>query len=486
MYKMKKRVALIGLGPHAKRLHYPYLERLLATDNDVSFDLLVDLEASREKIEQFIEKRAIAPRELLFLPTDGQIDPQAVDSSVTEALKRLGINRVIIATEPKAHKAYLMECIRLGIPVVTDKPITSPTGLVTSFNAASRVYKDVAQLIELTRVSKGARVLVQSQRRDHRGYRYVFDMIRELTTQFNIPITSIAIQYSDGMWNMPNEYFTRENHPYKYGYGELMHSGYHFVDLLARLLAVNDALSDKAPDELTLFSQISRARDQRSVIRDSDYATLFTQQAAEQYKAFDPVAMTGFGEVDSYSQLQLLRDGNVMTTAQLALIQSGISQRAWTELPEDTYMGNGRLRHEHVSVHIGPLANIQVHSYQSQESSEQPAGAHDIGDINHFDVYVFRNSNLIGGKAFEKIRFGAQDAATDEDAAHHGHNERARHQVLDELMYDLPSGSEIMSHDWTNRLLSEMYKNHVRQYQGLVPYSVMSLMPTEPPQKRSS
>ena len=31
----------------------------------------------------------------------------------------------------------------------------------------------------------------------------------------------------------------RDNHPYKYGYGKLLHSGYHFVDLISIFLRAN-------------------------------------------------------------------------------------------------------------------------------------------------------------------------------------------------------------------------------------------------------
>jgi hypothetical protein len=37
---------------------------------------------------------------------------------------------------------------------------------------------------------------------------------------------------------MPSEYTSREGHPYRYGYGKLVHSGYHFVDLFAWLVFI--------------------------------------------------------------------------------------------------------------------------------------------------------------------------------------------------------------------------------------------------------
>lgn len=95
-----------------------------------------------------------------------------------------------------------------------------------------------------------------------------------------------------------------------------------------------------------------------------------------------------FGEVDSYSQIQLSGKSTALTTVQLSLIQSGFSQRAWSDLPEDAYKSNGRIRHEYVNIHIGPLASIQIHSYQSKQIHEQPLALYDVGQNNHFNIYL--------------------------------------------------------------------------------------------------
>lgn len=86
-------------------------------------------------------------------------------------------------------------------------------------------------------------------------------------------------------------------------------------------------------------------------------------------------------------------------------------------------------------------------------------------------IYIFRNSNLIGGKAFEKIQFGNEDIQQNDSEAYIGHNEFARYETLDELIYDKPSQSELRSHLATNKLLSEIYKNHARQTSGKIPFS---------------
>lgn len=54
---------------------------------------------------------------------------------------------------------------------------------------------------------------------------------------------------------------------------------------------------------------------------------------------------------------------------------------------------------------FGPLFNIHVYSYLSAEaldaSVEDP---YSIGQSRHFDICMFRNSELIGSKPFELIQ----------------------------------------------------------------------------------
>lgn len=313
---------------------------------------------------------------------------------------------------------------------------------------------------------------MQCQRRNHNGYRKVFDLVESLVREYGIPITYMSVHHSDGMWNMPDEYLYRENHPYKYGYGKLMHSGYHFVDLITSLLQLSSIAKDKTPDTIDLFSQYSRVKDQLNVIDNKNYAQFFGNEVAERFdKAVQGSETNRFGEVDSYSQLQLSHNGTIVTTVQLSLVQSGFSQRAWADLPEDAYKSNGRIRHEYVNIHIGPLASIQIHSYQSRQIHEQPLALYDIGDNNHFDIYIFRNSNLIGGKAFEKVQFGNEDIQQNDSDSYKGHNEFARYETLNELIYDKTSSSELRTHLATNKLLSEIYKNHAKQTSGKIPFS---------------
>lgn len=91
------------------------------------------------------------------------------------------------------------------------------------------------------------------------------------------------------------------------------------------------------------------------------------------------------------------------------------------------------------------------------------------GGKNHFEIYIFRNTGLIGGKAFERINFGNQDSKDKRDG-YMGHNEKARHAMVDEVLFDLPSNSELVDHVVTNKILALLYDNHILQKNNAVPF----------------
>lgn len=476
---MKKRlVALIGLGPHAQRIYYPYLADLIAKDSNFVFELLIDLDMNKKKVEKFLKTQHLKPKHVIYLDSENQIVPKKISPIAKDAIEKYGINRVILSTEPKAHKIYLEECIKRSIPVVVDKPVTTPVfaGSKSRFSKnqqAESIYKDVKYLQGLIEQNPGARVLVECQRRNHGGYKVVQDTISDIVGSFGVPISYIQIHHSDGMWNMPDEFALRENHPYKYGYGKLMHSGYHFSDLLVSLLNINENIEGMTPDVANIYTQGVHPIDQHYTISDKVYENFFGKQKAAYFKRYkEKKVVREFGEVDSFSQMQFSRQGKIITTAQLSLMQSGFSRRAWADLPEDIYKANGRVRHEFINVHIGALAAVQVHSYQAKEVSEQVGQPYEPGDKNHFDIYIYRNSKLIGGEPFEILRYGGLETMQHRgDGRYLGHNESARCTTLDEIMYDLPSNSELRSHLATNKLLTMMYKNHIKQEYGKIPNS---------------
>lgn len=452
-----KNVALIGFGPHSKRIYYKFIESEV-TRNNLKFSVLVELESKRNDVEEFFKDKIIKPNCILYVADKYQVSPKSIDKNLKNDLdfiiKNSEIDFAIVATEPKAHKIYLEYFIDKKIPCLTDKPIVAREGLSYSKRSSEKQYKDVLNLSKKSLKNK-TRILVQTQRREHVAYRFIFDTALEVVKNFGVPITYFHIYHSDGTWNMPDDFNLRENHPYKYGYGKLMHSGYHFVDLVAWISEINRTLSDsiciETDSKLILpnqhYNQINGKKLYKNLF---DKETSFSKNSK-------------FGEVDCFANISMfsgkkIKKENILSYGTVDLLQSGFSKRAWFDIAKDTYKGNGRLRHESINLHIGPLCNIQLHSYQSNEIGKTELFG--VGGEEHLDVYVFRNSKLIGGKDFEVFHFG-EDLNKQHivDDVYLGQNELSRYLIFKQLINNEPSQVSIEKQLLTNKLLSSFYKS---------------------------
>jgi hypothetical protein len=272
--------------------------------------------------------------------------------------------------------------------------------------------------------------------------------MNQILNEFGIPLTYCDIYHCDGMWNMPNEFIERENHPYKYGYGKLLHSGYHFIDLLALLLTPSFQLIHKKPDRAQLYATSFRPLDFFAAIENQNYLKLFnTDQYQQILDSSANENMGKFGELDFFGLFQFFKDDRCMTTCSVNLLQTGFSRRAWTNLPLDTYKSNGRVRHERISLQFGPLLNIQVHSYLSNDSS----GKEELctpGNKRHFDLYIFRNAQLIGGKPFQKF-----DSSFFCSEYEKSFNETSREECFFRFINNRQSHTTIDSHRLSIKLL---------------------------------
>lgn len=258
---------------------------------------------------------------------------------------------------------------------------------------------------------------------------------------------------------MPDEFLYRENHPYKYGYGKLFHSGYHFFDLLTWLLEENRNVKDKKISKASIFSEAYTPEDFIYNFNLSDYKNFFkTDKFDEIFKNKD--LFQGYGELDYHGLINFYSNkGKKITRCSMNLLQSGFSRRSWIDLPKDSYKGNGRVRHERLNIQIGALMNIQVHSYQAYEIKERyKKGGNDIGELEHFDILIFRNVDLIGGKVFEKIKL--TDLYKEIDSKEFiGFNEKAREQCFDDFINNIDNDSNLLLHKQSIEILEKAYES---------------------------
>jgi hypothetical protein len=145
-------------------------------------------------------------------------------------------------------------------------------------------------------------------------------------------------------------------------------------------------------------------------------------------------------------------------------------------MPPDIYKGNGRIRHERVNIQVSTLLNIQVHSYQSYQINNQIVIDYGPGHIDHFDILIFRNSELTGGKAFERIEIG-RDIGEKEHLlpTYFSNNEIARKNLFLDFLKRSRSQSDLLCHAFTNQLLSKIYECLALAKNSQMPYILLKL-----------
>lgn len=460
MANNKPGICLIGLGPHAKKIYYSYIENDVLSGR-LDFYLLVDLIKKKEDIEIFCVKRPVSPQNIFLSSLPDQLTPNQIDPALRlildKAIMEKKIGYAIVSTEPKAHRIYIEYFIKKGIPVLTDKPVTAPIGANHDLEQAAIISRDAEYLAALSRKYDTA-VYVQAQRREHVAYKYIFEQAAEVIRSYQLPITFFDIYHCDGQWSMPAEFYSRENHPHKYGYGKIMHSGYHFADLVSWIAECNQLIAPElyiSNDTLLLLP----GDHYQQIGGDRLYKNIFGAETKL------PVNKN-MGEVDSYTRF-IFRSapfatalGRIVTYGNVNLLQSGFSKRSWFHLPVDTYKGNGRIRHEYFNINIGPLFNAQFHSYQSAEGDNGPE--YGVGSRDHLTVHIFRNDKIIGGKPLEIIDFGEEARVkADNHVPYLGHNETARRIVYEKMLAGMPSSTLLENQLLTSQIVSYMYRSAI-------------------------
>jgi len=421
-------VALIGLGPHAKRIYLNYFKK-----HHINLALVVDVDSNRATIRSYLDENGFKQTKI-FTISDSiknfEVLPKMIFSNFLSVCKTLEITHMVIATEPKGHYMYLDFALKNHIHVLTDKPITVCKNM-TSVSSIKKVRAQYYRLVHLSKTSK-AQCKVMCQRQYHKGYEYVKKILNEVVLKYQIPITYIDIYHCDGNWEMPHD-MDKENHPYKYGYGKLFHSGYHFIDLLSDLLKINNQLPEsKQITNGEVYSNCFTPQDELAVCNMQDYGRLFsTQTLPSFYQDYSKLKFKKYGEKNFYGLFQFAnKNHQTITTANLNLLHYGFSRRGWMET-KNFYKENGRIRHERLNIQVGTLLNIQVHSYQSKEIKDRTTLSleENTGGLEHFDIDIYRNVDVIGGKPFERIHLG--DLYSDhEKESMLGYNELARDQFL--------------------------------------------------------
>lgn len=279
------KLAIIGCGLHARRIYVQY-----CVDRKIVPALIVDTVSNQELINNIIKKNGWDETKTFFVNVQ---DPyKAFENSeqltILNLLRTTPIDNAIISTPPEIHTPYSKLCLDAGVRILVDKPLSAPRNI--SNGNSEELVEDYKELLNY---EDGNNISVQCQRRRHDGYRYIRSLIDSLYNEYGVQPHFIDIYHSDGRWDFPDEIPGLKNHPYSAGYGKLLHSGYHFIDLLAFLTYSFDY------DSFDVFAYKNTINDFKAQVNDEFYKNTFNIKNTHRYKD------DSYGEIDSYSLVQL-------------------------------------------------------------------------------------------------------------------------------------------------------------------------------------
>lgn len=454
---MQNKIMLIGLGPHA-RTYYVKIVELLKQSHDIEISVIVDLKCQEESIRRFLDGNHLSVNHLEFID-DANRNNEHLTLDIVSRLDGLsskyGINKVIISTEPKAHKAYALWAASRDIPALMDKPLTAVNMNVNDPQEAYKLSRDYEEITSAFHNSQ-TDLYVMALRRVHPALVFAREYLNQFVSEFKVPITHISISHSEGMWNMPNEFFERENHPYKFGYGLMLHSGYHFIDLFLLFVRINNQLDQKNATDMDYSFSFSTASDLNRIVDDENYQSLLSKDFKELKEQELKEQAEDFGEIDMHILCNVNHDGKLMTTGVIDLLQTSYSTRYRWQLPEDTYKDNGRTYHEFISVEVGHLLNIKLMCFTNGKAKDQESASK---ADERYKILIYRNSNLVGGKSFEEIVFDKNmDVVLGEDQFCLNMGTSARLRGVYNWLFEEKKASLLDTHRYTIDWLTGLYK----------------------------
>ena len=337
---MANNVVIFGLGPNCKNKYLNYCFKLhqQGVINIVAF---VDLASEQQRLESdlasYLKENKITQIPLFCIPNNiaNSVFQESCHSFLSNLFQGFVINKAIIATEPKGHLLIALWCLQNNIDVFMDKPISAFYEL-----SDYKTLMSDFQLMQSVAQDKGLEFVICSQKRSHVGYQLLCSKIDEISDKMQQKVTYIDIHYGGGNCVTFDEFTTKENHPYKYGYGIILHSGYHYVDLLARL--ISKCFSSQDFDSINFDFQVTYlAIDHKHLNNNINYI---------------------YGESDVLIQGKAYDDKQNVVLFSLKLLDTSISLRKLEQMHDECYSSFGRLRQENIIIHMGHIASLYLRS----------------------------------------------------------------------------------------------------------------------------
>ncbi len=437
-----RNLILIGCGPHYRKRYHSVLE-----SENTTIAWLIDLQDQKEIILNFFKDKKLKPANTLFL--DERFRNSLSLNLLETILPKIDLSQidaVLLCTEPKARKAYALWALQHELPLFMDKPPCAFPALEQK-DTLLLSYEEMVHAAEKAKVN----VVVSCERRCHLGYLWLMGYLLQLIQEENSSITSINIHFANGNWVTPLEYLHQEQHPFKYGYGLLLHSGYHYIDLLSSLIALNQS----EEIDYTLKTITTPPQDLLSEMKDKTSCRLYRNnpknrefdKEVSQNDTSDYDSIRSLGETSLFLIGQAKIRKRLGTYFAMQLENTSVSQRT-CDAPSSE--ASWRMRQEQVIIHVGHLASIHVscNPFKKLDPNRHP--------VEDFNITIMHSPLLTHRQPILKMT--REDIPLLPASLKKGSlNQHARECQLREFLHGRDGNSSLQSHRYTVQLLDRIY-----------------------------
>lgn len=322
---------------------------------------IIDLKDEEENIKKRVESLYLKPEKIYYLQKSKDKNNWASKKDFEPVLKKIQIEKknikVYIATELKAHEGYLKYCVENGIPCLVEKPVIAP--LKDGIYYPEKIDKEMKYYIKKIR-EHGTKSSVMTLGRYHKIYNdLVMRGIKERMIKYQAPLTSFHLRHAGGVWNLHSEYISREDHPYKYGYGMMMHGAYHYVDIAVQFICLNKLLYPNENFEISISSYGAYPQEQNDRIS-KKYSEKFEDNCSNWEKKEGKGLVLGETDITSTFCFRNKKTKKVITLGTISLEQTTPSVRSWKDFPQGIYNKNGRISSVDIEAQLSTLYSTNI------------------------------------------------------------------------------------------------------------------------------
>jgi predicted dehydrogenase len=336
------KIGILGLGEQALRTHLPCIQHAQERGAPIEVLAVVD---SREVLATLdSDLRAdLAEPALIEVPdtSPGSFGDSQAEQIIGQ-IHRLGVNAVLVASEPLSHMSYIRALEATQLTYHVDKPYVCEPRISIDPTASDRAISDLLWLAN-RRSSLGS---INVSRRFDPLTRRVHSLLRSTTELTGDNVTNISAYYADGESRDAHGCLEQEQHPFKYGYGALNHSGYHGVDTAVWLCDLDTLPLAGMSIAVQCFS--------RSV---ADYLT--KESANESFGQTPDIRDALRTEYDCIINVSIAAPLRSRTLISLSIVHDSVSNRRWQAARNiDEKLHLGRLSEELMTITQGESQRI--------------------------------------------------------------------------------------------------------------------------------